>query len=215
MTSYLGAQGESVKETIIRKSRFITRIIGVESEEDAVAAIAAVRKKHSDATHNCYAYIADETGLCQRFSDDGEPSGTAGLPMLDVLKKFGVGKTLAVVTRYFGGVKLGASGLVGAYSGCVADALKEAGLKRFVESVLGTAVCPYPQAETVARAIAKAGGDVVGIEYSDEVATRFAIPLAAKAALDTAMQALTSKNVRITYTGTEFFGYDNTKTITL
>ena len=67
----------------------------------------------------------------------------------------------------------------------------------------------------MARAIAKAGGEVVGIEYSDEVATRFAIPLAAKAALDTAMQALTSKNVRITYTGTKFFGYDNTKTITL
>ena len=115
MTSYLGAQGESVKETIIRKSRFITRIIGVESEEDAVAAIAAVRKKHSDATHNCYAYIADETGLCQRFSDDGEPSGTAVLPMVEVLNKCGVRKTLAVVPRYFVGVKLGVSGLGRAY----------------------------------------------------------------------------------------------------
>lgn len=215
MTSYLGAQGEFVRETVIRKSRFITRIIGVEGEEDAVAAIAAVRKKHSDATHNCYAYIADETGLCQRFSDDGEPSGTAGLPMLEVLKKAGAGKTLAVVTRYFGGVKLGASGLVGAYSGCVADALKEAGLKRFVESAVGTVTCPYPQAETVARAIAQAGGEVVGSEYSDEVATRFAVPLAGRETLDLSMGALTSKNVRITYTGTEFFGYDNTKTITL
>ena len=143
MTSYLGAQGESVKETIIRKSRFITRIIGVESEEDAVAAIAEVRKKHSDATHNCYAYIADETGLCQRFSDDGEPSGTAGLPMLEVLKKFGVGKTLAVVTRYFGGIKLGASGLISAYSGCVARALDEAPVKIYRLSAVVKAETEY------------------------------------------------------------------------
>lgn len=207
MTSYLGAQGEFVKETVIRKSRFITRIIGVNNEEDAVAAIAAVRKKHSDATHNCYAYIADETGLRQRFSDDGEPSGTAGKPMLEVLKKFGAGKTLAIVTRYFGGVKLGASGLVGAYSGCVADALKEAGLKRFTDSALGVVACPYSQADAAVAMIAESGGKAINAVYSTEVAITFAIPASSKPKLDAAIKAAMSKDVRITYTGTQFFGY--------
>lgn len=211
MTSYLGAQGEFVKETVIRKSRFVTRIIGIDGDDDAVAQIARVRKIHSDATHNCYAYIADEAGLRQRFSDDGEPSGTAGLPMLEVLRKTGAGKTLAIVTRYFGGVKLGAAGLVGAYSGCVADALAEAGLKRFVQSETGRVTAPYPYADTVARAIFRAGGAVIGTDYGDQVVIDFAIPSQDRAAADAELNALTSKNVRFAYTGTQFFGYENKK----
>lgn len=114
------------KETVIEKSRFICSLKKVHSEAEAQEFIKAVKKEFWDATHNCSAYIVDD--LAQRSSDDGEPSGTAGIPMLEVLRKNGLTETAAVVTRYFGGIKLGAGGLVRAYSGSVAGAVKEAGL---------------------------------------------------------------------------------------
>ena len=114
------------KEIVIEKSRFISTQKKVHSEAEAQEFIKAVKKEFWDATHNCSAYIVDD--LAQRSSDDGEPSGTAGIPMLEVLRKNGLTETAAVVTRYFGGIKLGAGGLVRAYSGSVAGAVKEAGL---------------------------------------------------------------------------------------
>lgn len=114
------------KEIIIEKSRFICSLKKVDSEEEAQEFIKAIKKEFWDATHNCSAYVVDE--LAQRSSDDGEPSGTAGIPMLEVLRKNGLIGTAAVVTRYFGGIKLGAGGLVRAYSGSVAGAVKECGL---------------------------------------------------------------------------------------
>lgn len=114
------------KEIVIEKSRFICSLKKVHSEAEAQKFIKAVKKEFWDATHNCSAYIVDD--LAQRSSDDGEPSGTAGIPMLEVLRKNGLTETAVVVTRYFGGIKLGAGGLVRAYSGSVAGAVKEAGL---------------------------------------------------------------------------------------
>lgn len=114
------------KEIVIEKSRFICSLKKVSNEEEAQEFIKAIKKEFWDATHNCSAYVVDE--LAQRSSDDGEPSGTAGIPMLEVLKKNGLIGTAAVVTRYFGGIKLGAGGLVRAYSGSVAGAIKECGL---------------------------------------------------------------------------------------
>ena len=114
------------KEIVIEKSRFICSLKKVHSEAEAQEFIKAVKKEFWDATHNCSAYIVDD--LAQRSSDDGEPSGTAGIPMLEVLRKNGLTETAAVVTPYFGGIKLGAGGLVRAYSGSVAGAVKEAGL---------------------------------------------------------------------------------------
>lgn len=114
------------KEIVIEKSRFICSLKKVHSEAEAQEFIKAVKKEFWDATHNCSAYIVDD--LAQRSSDDGEPSGTAGIPMLEVLRKNGLTETAVVVTRYFGGIKLGAGGLVRAYSGSVAGAVKEAGL---------------------------------------------------------------------------------------
>ncbi|MCQ2359371.1 MAG: YigZ family protein [Phascolarctobacterium sp.] len=119
-------QKDYVKEIIIEKSRFICTLKKVDSEEEAQEFIKAMKKEYWDATHNCSAYIVD--ALAQRSSDDGEPSGTAGIPMLEVLKKNELVGTAAVVTRYFGGIKLGAGGLVRAYSGSVAGAIKECGL---------------------------------------------------------------------------------------
>lgn len=114
------------KEIVIEKSRFICTLKKVSSEQEAQDFIKAIKKEYWDATHNCSAYIVDE--LAQRSSDDGEPSGTAGIPMLEVLRKNKLEGTAAVVTRYFGGIKLGAGGLVRAYSGSVAGALKDCGL---------------------------------------------------------------------------------------
>ena len=124
--SYLSVLGEMENETIIERSRFICKIRRVESEEEAKAFIEEVRKEHSTATHNCYAYVASEDGNIMKFSDDGEPQGTAGMPMLDVLRNRKIMMTACVVTRYFGGIKLGAGGLVRAYSGAVSACLNEA-----------------------------------------------------------------------------------------
>jgi uncharacterized YigZ family protein len=116
-------------EKIIEKSRFITYAEHVESEEEARAFIAKIRAKHSLATHVCYAFVADKAGNLQRFSDDGEPQGTAGVPMLEVLKAKKLCETAVAVVRYFGGIKLGAGGLVRAYASSVAENLENADIR--------------------------------------------------------------------------------------
>ncbi|MGV9195287.1 IMPACT family protein [Microbacterium sp. MC2] len=116
------------RELEVRKSRFIARVEPVRSVDDADAVIAAVRKRHWDARHNCTAMVTGLLADQARSSDDGEPSGTAGIPMLEVLRRRELTDVVAVVTRYFGGVKLGAGGLVRAYSTAVSEALDEARL---------------------------------------------------------------------------------------
>ena len=116
---------EIIENTIvIDKSKFITTLYPVETVEEINDILQATRKKYYDATHNCYAYIIDN-GNIQKCSDDGEPSKTAGFPMLDVLKKNEITNVLAITTRYFGGIKLGAGGLIRAYSSSVSAALKD------------------------------------------------------------------------------------------
>lgn len=117
----------------IKKSRFICHVKRVYSEEEARAFIAAIKKEHYKATHNCSAFIIGEKSDIKRTSDDGEPSGTAGVPMLGVLEKHNLTNLCVVVTRYFGGIKLGAGGLIRAYAGSVAFAIKEIGLVEIKE----------------------------------------------------------------------------------
>ena len=116
-------------EKVIERSKFITYSAHVESEEEARAFLAEVRSKHSLATHVCYAFVADKTGNLQRFSDDGEPQGTAGVPILEVLKAKKLHETAVAVVRYFGGIKLGAGGLVRAYSSSAAENLDGADIR--------------------------------------------------------------------------------------
>lgn len=118
------------QEIVIEKSRFICTLKKVNSEAEAQEFIKAIKKEFWDATHNCSAYIVDE--MAQRSSDDGEPSGTAGLPMLEVLRKNKLTNTAAVVTRYFGGIKLGAGGLVRAYTNSVAETVRATGIAQKV-----------------------------------------------------------------------------------
>ena len=126
MVIYMRKIKDIIDNTIvIDKSKFITTLYPVETVEEINLILANVRKKYYDATHNCYAYIIDN-GNIQKCSDDGEPSKTAGFPMLDALKKNNLTNILAITTRYFGGIKLGAGGLIRAYSSSVSEALKTA-----------------------------------------------------------------------------------------
>ncbi|KEO83305.1 YigZ family protein [Tumebacillus flagellatus] len=128
LKSYRTLLAPGVETLIIKKSRFIGYATPVQSEEEALEFIASLQKKHWDATHNCYAYVFGPHDEVQKASDDGEPSGTAGKPILEVIKKEELHNVAVVVTRYFGGIMLGAGGLIRAYSsGCVA-ALHAAGI---------------------------------------------------------------------------------------
>ncbi|MGT2682351.1 YigZ family protein [Streptococcus porci] len=127
MKNYKTIAANGIVEEDIKKSRFICHLKRVETEEEARNYIAQIKKEHYKANHSCSAMIIGEDGQVKRSSDDGEPSGTAGIPMLTVLEKRELTNVVAVVTRYFGGIKLGAGGLIRAYAGSVAHALDEIG----------------------------------------------------------------------------------------
>lgn len=154
---YLTVDGVTENTVEIKRSKFIATLSHVESGEDAEAFVRAVRKRYPDATHNCYAYIADELGNETRFSDDGEPGGTAGQPMLEVLRKKGIVKAAVVVTRYFGGIKLGAGGLVAAYTDSVTEVLDAAGIRRMTECAEVTVECDYSDHSAIESALTRAG----------------------------------------------------------
>ena len=126
--SYKTLMKRGCDEFIVNKSRFIGYGAPAETEEEALAFLAEIRKKHADATHNCYAYIIGRNMGVMRYSDDGEPGGTAGMPIIEVMKNRGVVNACVVVTRYFGGVLLGAGGLVRAYTQGAVTAIDACGI---------------------------------------------------------------------------------------
>ncbi|MBN8193772.1 YigZ family protein [Bacillus sp. NTK074B] len=125
---YTTVKGYGEHEITIERSRFIAYVNRVETEEQAQDFIATIKKKHHDANHNCSAYMIGEQNLIQKANDDGEPSGTAGVPMLEVLKKRDLKDTVVVVTRYFGGIKLGTGGLIRAYGRSTSEGLNATGV---------------------------------------------------------------------------------------
>lgn len=169
MDGYLSVSGECVTQTIIEKSRFITTSRHIEGEQAAKLFISEVRAKYPAATHNCYAYICDKAGNFMRFSDDGEPQGTAGMPILEVIKNKKLFETAVVVTRYFGGIKLGAGGLLRAYSGCAAENLAAAQSVFYTVCTESRYVTDYSSAETATSFFAERKADVIATEYSDGV----------------------------------------------
>ena len=168
--------GEYKIENEIKRSRFIATAKGEVSQEEAEAFVKSVKKQYSDATHNCYAYVADELGNIARFSDDGEPSGTAGQPILDVIKKQGLVKTAIVITRYFGGIKLGAGGLVGAYSAAASDVLKVAKILEKKECQKVFLKTDYSTFSAVEKYLFKAECKPLGFDYGDEVSGEIVVP---------------------------------------
>ena len=166
---YLSLKGECETQKVIEKSRFITTSMHISGEEEAKDFIADIRRKYPDATHNCYAYVADNLGNFLRFSDDGEPSGTAGMPILEVIKNKRLFETVVVVTRYFGGIKLGAGGLVRAYSGSAAENL-DCAQKVLYETCAQSEYCvDYSSVDGVMRFCAENSASILDTLYKDEV----------------------------------------------
>lgn len=161
--------------TVIERSKFICTIKTVKDEDDAKDFISVVRKEHSLATHNCYAYIADDLGLIQKFSDDGEPQGTAGMPILEVLKNKKLYKTAAVVTRYFGGIKLGTGGLVRAYGGCVADCLSKSKIIKVEKANYIKVFTDYEGYSKLLSCPLKKYFDITDTDFSDKVVLKLAV----------------------------------------
>ena len=174
MEEYLVPTAFGEDEFIEKKSRFIGRVWPVETEEAALEKIQEMKKKHYDATHNCWAYIIKDGAV--RFSDDGEPGGTAGMPMLQVLQREGLFNAVCVVTRYFGGILLGAGGLVRAYTKGAKIAVDAAGksMKR-VWTVLYVP-CPYSFYERVRLEAEAFGGIVRKADFGAEVELELLFP---------------------------------------
>lgn len=158
-------------EEEIKKSRFICHVKQVETEEEARDFINSIKKEHYKATHNCSAFILGEKSEIKRTSDDGEPSGTAGIPMLGVLESHQLTNLCVVVTRYFGGIKLGAGGLIRAYAGCVALAVKEIGLVEIKEQVGLRLQLSYSQYQEYANFLKSENLMEFDTEFTDSVAT--------------------------------------------
>ena len=175
MGGYFTVSGEANNTIVIERSKFICAIKGIEDEAGAREFIETVRKRFSLANHHCYAYIADDKGLIQKFSDDSEPQGTAGLPMLDVLKSKKMYKTVAVVTRFFGGIKLGTGGLTRAYGGSVAECLKTAKILDMNPAIFCKVEVDYDGYSILLKLLANPSISVSNTDFANTVTVDFAI----------------------------------------
>jgi uncharacterized YigZ family protein len=158
-------------EFIEKRSRFIGQVWPVESEDQARELIAKTKAKYYDARHNCWCYAIHDTGVI-RYADDGEPQGTAGQPMLEVFRRGSIENVLCVVTRYFGGILLGAGGLTRAYAGTAKLALDAAGIAEMRQLSVMEIVCPYHLFERVKSEIDAFGGSVDSVDYAADVTVR-------------------------------------------
>lgn len=174
MEEYLVPTGFGEDEFTEKRSRFIGRVWPVETEAEALEKIAAMQKRHYDATHNCWAYVIRDGAV--RFSDDGEPGGTAGMPMVQVLQKEGLFNVVCVVTRYFGGTLLGAGGLVRAYTRGAKLAVDAAGksMKRVWAALY--VPCPYSYYERVKLLVGAFSGVIQSTQFTSEVELEILVP---------------------------------------
>ena len=167
--SYKTLMKRGCDEFIVNKSRFIGYGAPAETEEEALAFLAEIRKKHADATHNCYAYIIGRNMGVMRYSDDGEPGGTAGMPIIEVMKNRGVVNACVVVTRYFGGVLLGAGGLVRAYTQGAVTAIDAYGIGVMHPTARYMMDVPYPMLSRVEYFLKSAPVIVEDKDFSDVI----------------------------------------------
>lgn len=173
MKPYKSVKQCSEAEYTVNRSRFIGRCFPVESEEAALCLLGDIRKKHWDATHNCFAYRIGENAAA-RFSDDGEPGGTAGKPIMDVLTGRGLTNVLCVVTRYFGGILLGAGGLVRAYSRSAADAVTKAGVVSYLPGTVLDIPMDYSRYGALEGFI-RANAEVRNVAFAQNVVVTVAV----------------------------------------
>jgi len=188
----LAAQAEFTE----KRSRFIGQLTPVSSEEEALSFLDERRKKHREATHNVYAYRLKDGGVC-RHSDDGEPSGTAGIPLLNGFVQRHIYDFCCVATRYHGGIMLGAGGLVRAYARCGVVALEASGVGAIRETVRCAATLSYMQYEPVKRLLALCGADISSEDFGTEVALKFVLPAEELPELQSKINTLTAGTVTI------------------
>lgn len=191
---YKSVRGPAQTEIVIKKSRFIANVAPVSTEEEAVAFIQHIRTEHAEATHNCYAYKA---GNAVRLSDDGEPSGTAGRPIFDVIEKQGISDVCVVVTRYFGGILLGAGGLVRAYSQSAATGVEAAGVAETVPALDLRLTLDYGLVGKVQYLLEQVGALTLDSQYGHEVTVDCRILAAWEADLVAQLQDLSAGRIQV------------------
>ena len=171
---YYTVAGKAEGELVEKRSKFIATVLPVHSQEEAMAYIDALRSKYWDARHNVYAYTLLD-GQIKRYSDDGEPSGTAGVPVLNVIEKLELKDTLVVVTRYFGGILLGTGGLVRAYSGSAQGVVASADIKTMTNCDEIEIKCDYGMFDTLNNMLKEIPGGIISSDFTDSVLTKIYI----------------------------------------
>jgi uncharacterized YigZ family protein len=201
---YNTVKGYGENEINIERSRFIAYVNRAETEEEAQAFIADIKKKHWDASHNCSAYMIGENNLIQKANDDGEPSGTAGVPMLEVLKKRDLKDTVVVVTRYFGGIKLGAGGLIRAYGKATSEGLNATGIvERKLMRIMKTKI-DYTWLGKVENEVRGSNYQLKEIHYLDAVEVEVYVEEASKEQFHDWMTELTNGQGNISEGNVEY-----------
>lgn len=203
MTEYYIPTGSSETEFTEKRSRFIGKVWRVESEDEARAKIDETKKRHHDARHNCWCYILQNPAV-ERYSDDGEPQGTAGQPMLEVFRREGITNLCCVVTRYFGGILLGAGGLTRAYSRSAKDALDAAGISVVRRWVAVKQSFPYSLYERVKLEVDGIGGLVGETDYAADVTLQALFPEGKVKTFTERITELTAGAVKPVVIGEEF-----------
>lgn len=203
---YITVRSEACPEFVERRSRFIGYIKPVKTEQEALDFINSIRQKHWDATHNVYAYVLRDQNTC-RYSDDNEPQGTAGMPVLDVIRKSGITDVCIVVTRYFGGILLGGGGLVRAYSHSASIAVEAAGIILMRSCALCSLLCTYNQYGRLSSLVPENGGTVDDADFSDKVKLSFHIPANELPRLQKLVTDSTSGTVEIIKDGEQYFSF--------
>lgn len=196
-TDYLTIQASGNHELEIKKSRFIADLGRVSSEDEAKAFIAAVTTREPKATHHCWAYMVGEHDEIQRESDNGEPSGTAGVPILTVLQRNHLHNVIGVVTRYFGGIKLGAGGLIRAYSNATSTGIEAVGVVKLVRQQAMTITVDYPNYDRLNHYLTENQISILDTAYTSAVAVTIAVDLDAVTATQTAITNLLSDRLTV------------------
>jgi len=200
---YITLEREASASFIEKKSEFIGYACPCKTEQEALDFIAKIRKKHADAKHNVYAYQIKENNIA-RFTDDGEPQGTAGMPVLDIIKKTGFTDACIVVTRYFGGILLGTGGLVRAYSHAAKLAVEAAHVITYERFITCEVICDYTDYDRIRASYQNVGLMVDGVDFAADVTQRLAIRAPEYENFCAALTELTNGAVLIDTTGDRF-----------
>ena len=202
MAEYYIPSGAGEAEFVEKRSTFMGHVRLVETEDEARDFIAQMKKKYHDARHNCWCYIIKDGP--ERYSDDGEPQGTAGIPMLEVMRREGVTNIVCVVTRYFGGILLGAGGLLRAYTKSAKDALDAAGISVVRRWVEADVPCSYSQMEKLKVELMGCGALIGDVEYGASVIIKILMPEEEAAEIKAKIFDVSAGSVKVIDTGESF-----------